>query len=485
MAIANYKNFINGVWLEADDKKQLSSPFSGEQVGSVSMASADQLEVGIASLALATESFRKVSRYMKSKVLLMMAHEIELQRTAFIKKMIDEAGKPHSFADIEVSRAIQTFTIAAEEAKRFGGEVIPLDIDVAGRSYAPAISYWFARGPLLAITPFNFPLNLVAHKVAPALAVGCPILLKPSPQAPGCSYLLAEIFEKVILAAADSREKISAQCFQVLSCPNQIISKAVTDQRISTLSFTGSGSVGWLLQAQAIGKKLALELGGNASVIIHSDADLSRAALRCAIGGFGYAGQSCISVQRIFVQEDVADEFTQFLLKETAALKVGDPNLKEVSVGPVIDETASKRISIWIEEAKSEGAKILVGGTRALNMIQPTIMTNVKDTSKISCEEVFAPIVIIEKYKTFEAALIRVNTSKFGLQAGVFTQSSKLLHQALQTLEVGGIVGNDIPTYRADNMPYGGVKESGLGREGVRFAMEEFSERRSLIPWIG
>lgn len=415
----------------------------------------------------------------------MMAQEIENHRADFIKKMIDEAGKPYAAADVEVSRAVQTFTIAAEEAKRYGGDVIPLDVDASGRTFAPAISYWFARGPVLAITPFNFPLNLVAHKVAPAIAVGCPILLKPAPQAPGCSYLLAEIFAKVISLAGDAREKISPACFQVLSCKNEVISKAVTDPRLSILSFTGSGKVGWILQSQAVGKKLALELGGNAAVIVHADADLKRAAQRTAAGGFGYAGQSCISVQRVLVQEDVAKEFTDLLLKETAALKAGDPNQKDVTVGPVIDEAALTRIMKWIDEAKKEGAKVLAGGTKIQNVVQPTILTDVKHTSLISCEEVFAPVVIIEKYKSFDDALKSVNSSKFGLQAGVFTQDTKLLYQALQTLEVGGVVANDVPTFRADNMPYGGVKESGLGREGVKYAMEEFSERRTLITWVG
>ena len=338
MGLSNYKSYVDGVWVESKDKIQLRSPYSGEPVATVHMASAESLEKAIAASAAATDGFRKVSRYMKSKVLLMIAAEIESHRGEFIKKMIDEAGKPFQAADVEVNRAVQTFTIAAEEAKRYGAEVIPLDVDASGRAYAPAISYWFARGPLLAITPFNFPLNLVAHKVAPAIAVGCPILLKPSPQAPGCAYLLVEIFAKVAAAAADNKEKIESQCFQVLSCTNEVISKAVTDERLSILSFTGSGKVGWQLQSQAVGKKLALELGGNAAVIVHSDADLKRAAQRCAAGGFGYAGQSCISVQRILIQEEVATEFTELLLKETAATKSGDPNLKDVVVGPVIDE---------------------------------------------------------------------------------------------------------------------------------------------------
>jgi acyl-CoA reductase-like NAD-dependent aldehyde dehydrogenase len=239
------------------------------------------------------------------------------------------------------------------------------------------------------------------------------------------------------------------------------------------------------LQALAVGKKIALELGGNAAVIIHEDADLKRAAVRCVSGGFGYAGQSCISVQRILVHEKVAAEFTALLLRETAQVKTGDPAQKDVTVGPVIDEGATIRIMAWIDEAKKEGAQVLMGGVRNKNMITPTILSDVKHTSKISSEEVFAPVVLIEKYKNFEDALTSVNSSRFGLQAGVFTSDTQLLHHALQTLEVGGVVANDIPTYRADIMPYGGVKESGLGREGIKYAMEEFSERRTLITWQG
>jgi len=484
-ALPHYKSFIDGAWLESKEKVQLRSPYSGESLAEVHLASEAELERAIAASAHAAPGFRKVSRFMRSRVLSMMAQEIEAHREAFIKKMIDEAGKPYLMADVEVNRAVQTFTIAAEEAKRFGGEVIPIDVDASGRAYDPAISYWFSRGPILAITPFNFPLNLVAHKVAPAIAVGSPVLLKPAPQAPGCSYLLAEIFSKVIRTVADSREQISPACFQVMSCQNQVIAKAVTDPRLSILSFTGSGKVGWQLQAQAVGKKLALELGGNAAAIIHSDADLKRAAGRCAAGGFAYAGQSCISVQRILVQESVASAFTDLLLKEIASLKVGDPALRDTTVGPVIDANAAERVMSWIEEAKKDGAKILVGGTRTQNLITPTVLTDVKHSSKISCEEVFAPLVLVEKYKKFEDALESVNSSRFGLQAGVFTDDLKLAHLALETLEVGGLLVNEVPTYRADNMPYGGVKDSGLGREGVRYAMEEFSERRTLITWHG
>jgi acyl-CoA reductase-like NAD-dependent aldehyde dehydrogenase len=479
------KPYIDGQFVETNATGDLHSPFTGERVGQVSMANSELLEKAIQASVKATPVFRKISRFTRSRMCLRIAEEISARRQDFIKLMINEAGKPYLMADVEVSRAIQTFTIAGEECKRFGGDVIPLDTDMSGRPYQEAISYWVSRGPILAITPFNFPLNLVAHKVAPALAVGAPILVKPAPQAPGCTYLLAEIFDKVRKEVSDTRDAVPGAALQVLSCSNDVIAPAVKDARLSILSFTGSGKVGWILQAQAVGKKVALELGGNAAVIVHSDADLARAAARCAFGGFAYAGQSCISVQRIFVQESVATKFTELLLKETTQTKFGDPSLKDTVVGPVIDETAANRISTWLDEARKQGARVLCGGERVKNMISPAVLTDVKPTSSISCEEAFGPIVLVQKYDSFEQALELVNSSRFGLQAGVFTDSSKLQRKAFLELEVGGVVINEVPTYRADQMPYGGVKDSGLGREGLRFAMEEFSERRTLVSWNG
>jgi acyl-CoA reductase-like NAD-dependent aldehyde dehydrogenase len=414
-----------------------------------------------------------------------MARGIEARRSELVDAMVSEAGKPRLLSDGEVSRAVVTFTIAAEEAKRLGGEVVPVDVDAAGRAYAPAVSHWAPRGPVLAIAPFNFPLNLIAHKVAPALAVGASVIVKPPPQAPGAARLLAEIFEKAAAEAGDARERIPPAALQVLSAPNEVLAKAVADPRISILSFTGSDKVGWMLQEKSARKKLILELGGNAAVIVAADADLARAAARCAYGAFAYAGQVCISVQRILVQKDVAARFTELLLAETAKVACGDPARPDVLVGPLIDAAAADRVMAWIEESRRDGAKVLCGGARAGNVIAPAILTGVKPTAKLACEEAFGPVATVDAYGALDEAIASVNASRFGLQAGFFTDGAAAIRRAAEELEVGGLMVNEVPTYRADNMPYGGVKDSGLGREGVRYTMEEYCERRTVVSWQG
>ena len=321
--------------------------------------------------------------------------------------------------------------------------------------------------------------------MAPALAVGATVLVKPPHQAPGPTRLLAEIFETAVRAITDPQEIIPLSTLQVLNASNEVISKAVSDPRIAILSFTGSDRVGWMLRNQATHKKVALELGGNAGVIVHSDANLKRAAARCAFGGFAYAGQICISVQRIFVHEEVAQRFTELFLSEVKKLVIGDPARQETVVGPLIDQAAADRVMAWIDEATQEGAHILLGGTRQESLISPTVLSGVKSQSKLCTEEVFGPVVVLNTYREFTEAIAAVNSSRYGLQAGVFTENLKLTHQAIENLDVGGILINEIPTYRADSMPYGGMKESGLGREGVRYAMEEFSERKTVISWMG
>lgn len=481
----HYKLWLDGAWQPSKTAVHLRSPFSGEPVAHVDQAMADQMRAAIASASSAFTAFRKTSRYLRSALLKAMAEQLSERRAEFVKAIVEEAGKPLALADLEVTRALTTFTVAAEEAKRYGGDVIPIDIEATARAYGPAVSYWAPRGPVLGITPFNFPLNLVAHKVAPALAVGAPIIIKPAPQAPGGAVLLAEVFEQAAKSVSDSRESVPLAALQVLSASNEVTALAIADKSIPTVSFTGSTKAGWTIQQMAVGKRVLLELGGNAAVIVHSDADLMRAANRCAAGGFGYAGQSCISVQRVFVQRSVAERFEELLLAETAKIKSGDPQSKEITNGPMIDKAASDRVLLWIEEAKRDGAKLLTGGNRHGTVVEPTVLRDVKSTMRISSEEVFAPLVTLSTYDKFSEAIEEVNNSRFGLQAGVFTDSSKLIQEAIANLDVGGILINEIPTYRADQMPYGGVKESGLGREGLRYAMEEYSERKTVIHWMG
>ena len=476
---------IDGRWEEGASAREVRSPYSDAPAAKCHQASPEQLERALAAAERASKDFRRVSRFARSRLLAEMARGIEARRAELVEIMIAQAGKPRLLADAEVGRAVISFTLASEEAKRLGGEVVPLDVEPSGRAYDPAVSVWVPKGPVLAIAPFNFPLNLIAHKVAPALAVGAPVIVKPPPQAPGAAGVLAEIFLEAAKAASDGREKIPAAALQVLSGDNETVGRAVTDPRISILSFTGSDKVGWILQGMAVRKKVILELGGNASVVVAADADLARAAARCAFGGFAYAGQVCISVQRVLVQKEVSARFTELFLAEVAKIKSGDPQRADVLVGPLIDSAAADRVMAWISEAVRGGAKILCGGVRQGNVISPAVLSGVAPTAKLSCEEAFGPVVVLDAFGSFDEAVASVNSSRFGLQAGLFTDSAAKVRRASEELEVGGLMINEVPTYRADNMPYGGVKDSGLGREGIRYTMEEYCERRTVVAWRG
>ena len=482
----HYPLYIDGSWHQTPAQMTVASPYSGDVVADCALASGSDMESIMKAADRDFLPFRNTLRGHRSQLLMAMVRGIESRRAEFVQRMVNEAGKPKTLANIEVSRAVMTFTAAADEAKRLGGDVIPLDGEVANAGYGPAISYWFAKSPVLAIAPFNFPLNLIAHKVAPAMAVGAPVVVKPPPQAPGCALLLAEIFHDILKSDPTLGRVIPRAALQVFQAANDITGIAIKDSRLGIVSFTGSQKVGWMLQGMAIGKKVALELGGNAAVIVHEDADLPRAAARCAFGGFAYAGQICISVQRIFVHTKVEKDFIRLLVDEIAKIGVGDPNSSDVTCGPLIDEGATQRVLAWINEAKRRGAQVLAGGGSGSvnadnNLIAPTVMTNVPKDLPLSCEEVFGPVVIVDSYGEFAEAVRMSNDSQYGLQAGVFTDSAALHQYATQHLEVGGLILNDIPTFRADNMPYGGVKGSGLGREGVRFAMEDFCERRTVV----
>jgi glyceraldehyde-3-phosphate dehydrogenase (NADP+) len=400
-----------------------------------------------------------------------VASELTARKEELAELITLEAGKPIRDARTEVTRAITTFTVAAEEAKRMGGELLPLDW-LSGSENRWAIVRRFPIGPILGITPFNFPLNLVAHKVAPALASGNPIIIKPAPQTPLSALRLGEIVQQ----AGWPESGLS-----VLPCSNDVAGQMLADERIRMLSFTGSAEVGWMLKARVPKKKVVLELGGNAAVIVHEDADLDYAARRSVQGGFGYAGQTCISVQRIYVHESVAEPFLTRVLDGVRNLIVGDPREETTDVGPMISVTAAERAERWIREAVEAGAKVLVGGERSGAFLMPTVLTDVTPEMKVSCEEVFAPVVVVSRYADFEEAIRQVNASRYGLQAGVFTRDVKRIFRAYEAIDVGGLIINDVPTYRADHMPYGGVKESGFGREGVRYAIEEMTEPRVLV----
>ena len=465
------KLWLEGAWHAGGaGDAEVRSPFDGRVVAKVAQADAAQAERALAFASSSRKRLAQTSVAQRRRVLFEIADGLERRAAELAESICDEAGKPIGAARVEVRRAIETFTLAASALPNFGGETFPIDLDPSQVGYELETRR-FPAGVVVGIVPFNFPLNLGAHKVAPALAVGAPILVKPPPQAPSAQLLLAEIAHA---AGAD------AAALQVLPCDNAVAERLATDARVRVLSFTGSAKVGWHLKSRAPGRVL-LELGGNAAVIVCEDANLDWAAERCALGGFSYAGQVCIKVQRIYVERAVADAFTEKLLARTRAVKSGDPRAAETIVGPVIDDRSADRIAGWVEEARREGAELLAGGTRQGRMIAPTVLRRVRRELQVVREEVFGPVIVLDTVDGFDAALAAVNDGAYGLQAGVFTYDLRKVRRAFHELEVGGVIVNDYPTFRVDNFPYGGVKASGLGREGVRYAMEELSEPRVLV----
>ncbi len=435
---------IGGLWRHGETVVPVNNPFTGQLLAVVSNASSADAEAAIQSTVDAAIVMGALPSHARYHVLQKIAGGLYDRREEFARLMTAEAGKPIADAKREVNRAVQTFTIAAEEAKRIPGEVIPLDWTPGTDSHL-GILRRVPIGPVLGITPFNFPLNLVAHKVAPALAAGNSILIKPAPQTPLTALLLGE----VVLEAG-----LPPGALNIMPCDNRIAEQLVVDPRFKLLSFTGSAAVGWMLKAKCGKKKVVLELGGNAGVIVEPDADLEFAAQRCAVGGFGYAGQTCISVQRIFVQ---------------------------TVVGPLIDSAATHRVEAWVGEAVSQGARVLLGSKRMGSVMEATVLSHVLPMMKVSCQEVFGPVVTVTPYRHFGEAITALNQSDYGLQAGVFTQDVNKIFHAFRHLEVGAVLANEIPTFRADHMPYGGVKDSGVGREGVQAAIEDMTEPRMLV----
>ena len=463
--------FLNGNWSTHGREVVVTSPYDHSVLAVVSEAERDDVEVAIESAVRAFEVTRKMTSHQRAGVLRKVADGIATRREEFARTICQEAGKPIKTSRIEVERAINTFQIAAEESTRIYGEYIPLDT-LASTSGRWGLVRRFPLGPVFAITPFNFPLNLVAHKVAPAMAAGCPLILKPAPQTPISSLLLAEIVQE---------SGWPEGAFAVMPLSNENAALLVADERIKLLTFTGSSAVGWQLKSRAGKKRVTLELGGNAGVIVHGDADLEHAAQRCVAGGFSYAGQTCISVQRILVQQPVFHKFTELLVQGVRKLKAGDPMQETTDVPPLIREQDAVRAAEWIEEAVKGGAKLLCGGKRHGATVEPTVLTGTSPEMRVNCAEVFAPVVTVEPYESFPEALSQVNNSAYGLQAGVFTRDAGLIQMAFEELEVGGVIAGDVPSFRVDQMPYGGVKDSGLGREGLRYSIEDMTERRLLV----
>jgi acyl-CoA reductase-like NAD-dependent aldehyde dehydrogenase len=463
--------YLNGNWMTHGREAVVASPFDHSVVAVVYEATREDIETAIQSAVQAFAVTRKMTSYQRASVLRKTADGIRQRREEFARTICQEAGKPIKTARIEVDRGIYTFEVAAEEASRIYGEYIPLDTleATAGRW---GLLRRFPLGPVFAITPFNFPLNLVAHKVAPAIAAGCPLILKPAPQTPVTALMLTEVVHEAGLAEG---------ALAVMPLSNDDAALLVTDDRIKLLTFTGSAAVGWDLKSKAGKKRVTLELGGNAGVIVHSDADLAYAAQRCVAGGFSYGGQTCISVQRILVEHSVFDRFTKLLLEGVHKLKSGDPMHDDTDIPPLIREKDATRATEWIDEAVQGGAKLLAGGKRKGAFVEPAVLTATTPEMRVNCAEIFAPVVTVEPYEDFRDALHQINNTSYGLQAGLFTRDAGLIHAAFETLEVGSVIAGDVPSFRVDQMPYGGVKDSGLGREGLRYSIEDMTERKLLV----
>ena len=448
----------------------IRAPYDGAEVGIHPLASAAEMDAAVAANLAAAEACRRMPAYERAACLRRVADGIETRRDDFARLLAREAGKPIAQARLEIERATFVFRDGAEEATRIGGEVLPLDALPSGRGRV-GLTRRFPLAPIAAITPFNFPVLLAAHKLAPAMACGASLTLKPPPQDPLTTLMLGE------LVAASG---YPAGGVNIVPCELPVAQQLIRDERVRMISFTGSAGAGWTIRAQAGTKRVALELGGNAAAIVERDADLALAVERCAAAGYSYAGQACISLQRILAQERVYAEFLDAFTARVGKLKVGDPMDAETYVGPMISEAAAERAEQWIADAVKGGAQIAAGGRRHGALLEPTVLTGTRPDQQVNCEEVFAPVTTVTPYGEFEDALQAVNASRYGLQAGVFTRDIARMMRAWDRLDVGGVMGNEVPTWRVDRMPYGGTKASGVGREGVRFAIEEMTELRLL-----
>ncbi len=463
--------FISGKWERGQREVLVTNPYDNSTVARVWWGGPAQVEEAIRATVDAAPRVAELPVHERQKILARVSETISNRQDELAAVLAQEAGKPIRHARGEAARASVTFGLAASETTRIRGETLSLDVSPNGERRM-GVTRRLPLGPIAGICPFNFPLNLVAHKVAPALASGNAIVVKPASATPVSALMLAEIVHDAGAPAG---------AFNVVPCPAAEASPLVEDDRLKMITFTGSAEIGWAIKSRARFKRVCLELGGNAAMIVEHDADLRRAVDRAALGGYAYAGQVCISVQRILVHERVYDGFLARFCARVDALKVGDPLAEETDVGPVIDDASAARIEEWIAEARDAGGKVLVGGTRVGRLVRPAVLTEVPSHCRVVREEAFAPLTVVTRYHDFEEALAQANKSRFGLQAGVFTADLAKAMRAFQVLEVGGVIVNDFPTFRVDSMPYGGVKQSGFGREGVAYAIEEMTEPRLLV----
>jgi acyl-CoA reductase-like NAD-dependent aldehyde dehydrogenase len=466
-----YPLYLNNEAQQPNTDLEVTDKFTGEVAFRVAQADAATIDAGIAGAVEAAEPMAAMPSYERQNVLNHCVTRFKERADELAYALCIEAGKPIKDSEGEVSRLIDTFRIAAEESVRMAGEVQTMDISPRAKGYR---GMWkrVPIGPCSFISPFNFPLNLAAHKIAPAIAVGCPFVMKPASRTPLGAIIMGEVLAETNLPKG---------AFSILPASRDGADLFTTDDRLKLLSFTGSPDVGWDLKARCGKKKVVLELGGNAAVIIDSDANLEDAMERVIFGAFYQSGQSCIGVQRILIHADIYDRFRHMLVAKTATLIAGDPKDRDTFIGPMIHEKEASRLDGWVREAVAKGGTLLCGGKRDGAMLEATLLENVPHDCKIVTEEAFGPVAVLSKFTDFKAAMAEVNNSKFGLQAGVFTRDLFKMFDCWDHLDVGGVVINDVPSFRIDNMPYGGVKDSGLGREGIRFAMEDMTEIRNLL----
>lgn len=465
------KIYIAGEFVHTDQALKVYNPYDNCLIGETYLAGKKELEIAITKANNIKKQLRDSSSHFRYTVLMQIADLLKSKKEEIGLILAKEAGKPLKYALGEVDRAVQVFIVAAEESKRLPKEYFSIDWTTAGEGKEGLIKY-FPVGLIAGIAPFNFPLNLAVHKIAPAIASGNPIILKPARSTPMSVLELAKLIDQTDLPKG---------AFSVLPMDREAGSQLVTDDRVSMLSFTGSPAVGWKMKSNAGKKKVALELGGNAGVIVSENSDIDLAVKKCIVGGFAYSGQVCIHVQRIYVHESIFDQFVEKFKYETQKLKFGSPTETATDISSMIDEENAVRVEEWVNEAEQDGAKVLFGGKRKGTYFEPTIITNTKQDMKVCCLEVFGPVVTVEKYSDFNKAIDLVNNSEFGLQAGVFTNEIREMNQAFNELEVGGLIINDVPTFRVDHMPYGGVKNSGFGREGVKYSIHEMMEPKLLV----
>jgi len=466
-----YKIYVAGEFVETNEELIVLNPFDNKQIAKTFIAGKKEIDIAISKGKEQEKTMRDLPIYKRYEILMQIANDIKADKERLANVLAQESGKPMRYALGEIDRAAQTFLVAAEESKRLPSEYFSLDWTAAGHGKEALVKY-FPVGLISGISPFNFPLNLAAHKIAPAIASGNPIILKPARSTPLSVLELAKIIDKTDLPKG---------AISLFPTDREAGNQLVTDYRIKKLTFTGSPEVGWKMKAQAGSKKITLELGGNAGVIVSGNADIEHAVAKCLVGSFAYSGQVCIHVQRIYVQDSVFDKFIDIFKKGTNNLKFGSPLDDDTEISSMIDETNAMRVEAWVNDAVADGAKVLSGGKRQGTYYEPTIITNTKPQMNVCQLEVFGPVVTIEKFSKFEDAVAEINNSQFGLQAGVFTNNIKEINYAFNELEVGGVVNNDVPTFRVDHMPYGGLKNSGFGREGLKYSIMEMMEPKLLV----